>query len=86
LRQARIILSQIAQQLRRYQAAGEIQPALDVDRTAQLVSLIFDGSTSVVRQASQLHVSAQDLARFLNLAVGAVHAAPERKASRRLSS
>ncbi len=86
LRQATVILSQIAQQLERYRAAGEIAPALDVDRTAQLVSLIFDGSTSVVRQSSQLHVSARDLSRFLDLAVGAVPAAPSRKTNRRRSA
>jgi AcrR family transcriptional regulator len=86
VRQAKIILGQIVQQLKRYQAAGEIQPALDLDRTAQLVSIIFDGSTSFVRQASQLHVSPQDLARFLDLAVGAVQATPPRRTTRRLSS
>jgi AcrR family transcriptional regulator len=86
LRQAKIILSQIAQQLKRYQAAGEIQPALDVDRTAQLVSLIFDGSTFVVRQVSPLHISPQDLARFLDFAVGAVPTAPKRKTTRRPSA
>jgi len=86
LRQATIILSQIAQQLERYKAAGEIQPALDVERTAQLVSVIFDGSTSVVRQSSQLHVSGRDLSHFFDLAVGAVPTAPSRKTGRRRSA
>lgn len=86
LSQATVILNQIVQQLERYQTAGEIQPALDLERTAQLVSLIFDGSTSVVRQSSQLHVSSRDLSRFLDLAVGAVPAtAPVRKTTRRRS-
>lgn len=86
LGQATIILGQIARQLARYKAAGEIDPALDLDRTAQLVSLIFDGSTSVVRQSSQLHVSARDLSRFLDHAVGAVRSAPARKTTRRRSA
>ena len=86
LRQAMIILGQIALQLERYKAAGEIEPALDVDRTAQLVSLIFDGSTSAVRQSSQLQVSPRDLARFLDLAVGALPTAASRKTSRRRSA
>ena len=86
LRQATVILGQLSQQLERYKAAGEIRPALDVDRTAQLVSVIFDGSTSAVRQSSQLHVSARDLSRFLDLAVGAVPTAPSRKTSRHPSA
>ena len=86
LRQATVILNQISQQLERYKVAGEIQPALDLDRTAQLVSLIFDGSTSVVRQSSQLHVSLRDLSRFLDLAVGAMPTTSERKTNRRRSA
>ncbi len=72
LRQAKVIVEQIERQLARYQAAGEIRPVLDLGRTMQLITVIFDGATSAHRHGTKLRVAAGDLERFLDLAVGAV--------------
>lgn len=71
LRQAQAILAQLRDQLDRYVASGEIQPPFDLGRSAQLVSIIFDGSTIGIRSSGELHIMLEDLAAYLDLAVGA---------------
>jgi AcrR family transcriptional regulator len=71
IHEAGVILSQIEQQLRRYVEAGEIQPAFPPRQTAQLISIIFDGSLIEVRRAPRLSVSLDELASYLDHAAGA---------------
>lgn len=71
------ILVQVEQFLRRYAEAGEIAPTLDLRRTAHLVSVIIDGSMVALRSDAALRVGLEDLAAYLDLAVGAL---PETKA------
>jgi AcrR family transcriptional regulator len=82
LRQAKVILEQIEAQLARFQAAGEIRPVLDLGRTMQLITVIFDGATSAHRQG-KLRVAPVDLERFLDLAVGAPPPTVRKPASRK---
>lgn len=69
--QAGLVLAQIEEQLARYAASGEITPAFDLPRTTQLISIIFDGSLTGVRSSGDLHIVLEDLADYLDLAVGA---------------
>jgi AcrR family transcriptional regulator len=71
IHEAGVILAQVEQQLRRYIDAGEIQPAFAPRQTAQLISIIFDGSLIEVRRAARLRVSLDELAAYLDHAVGA---------------
>jgi len=68
--EGRKVLQQLQRQLAGYAAAGEIEPPFDARRTAQLLSIVIDGSLVEVRAAKDLKVSAQDLGRYLDLAVG----------------
>ncbi|WP_162935723.1 TetR/AcrR family transcriptional regulator [Tsuneonella amylolytica] len=70
--QAGLILAQIKEQLARYVATGEISPAFDLSRTTQLVSIIFEGSLTSVRSSGDLHIVLEDLADYLDLAVGVI--------------
>ncbi|KRB86537.1 hypothetical protein ASE00_07525 [Sphingomonas sp. Root710] len=70
LQQARLILMQIQTQLEGYMARGEINPPFDLARTAQLVSIIFDGSSTGIRSSGELHIMLEDLAAYLDFAVG----------------
>jgi AcrR family transcriptional regulator len=72
VRQGKVIMEQIEHELRRYQAAGEIAPTMDLRQTTHMVSLIFDGSLAATRQARELHVSAPELGAYFDLAVGAM--------------
>lgn len=69
------ILGQMEGHLARFAAAGDIKPVFDLNRTAQLVSIVFDGSLTNVRSSSELSVDLADLAAYLDLVVGA-QAAP----------
>jgi AcrR family transcriptional regulator len=69
--EAGVILAQVQQQLRRYADAGEVVPPFPLRQTAQLVSVIFDGSLIEVRSAAKLRVSLDELAAYLDHAVGA---------------
>ena len=71
------ILDQMERQLGRFAAAGEIEPVFDLNRTAQLVSIIFDGSLTNVRSSTALSVGLDDLSAYLDFVVGAT-AAPTR--------
>lgn len=64
------ILEQLVEQLARFAAVGEIKPAFDLNRTAQLVSIVFDGSLANVRSSSELSVDLEDLAVYLDFVVG----------------
>jgi AcrR family transcriptional regulator len=70
--QAHVIMSQMEEQLARYVNAGEIAPALSLSRTAQLISVIIDGSFTAFRSRSEFHVALDDLAAYFDLAVGAI--------------
>jgi AcrR family transcriptional regulator len=71
VREARVILTQLEQLLDRYVAAGEIAPAFDSLRTAQLLSVIVDGALLNVRSSPMLHISREDLSAYLDYAVNA---------------
>ncbi|MBY8824927.1 TetR/AcrR family transcriptional regulator [Sphingomonas colocasiae] len=66
-----VILAQIEQQLRRYAEAGEIALPFPPRQSAQLVSVIFDGSLIEMRSSTRLRVSLDELAAYLDHAVGA---------------
>lgn len=66
-----VILAQVEQQLRHYIDAGEIEPAFPPRQTAQLISIIFDGSLIEVRKSARLRVSLDELAAYLDHAAGA---------------
>ena len=68
--QAQVILNQLTDQLEGFAAAGEIQPRFDLARTAQLISIIFDGSTIGMRSSGELHIMLDDLAAYLDYAAG----------------
>lgn len=70
IREARVILAQIVHLLTRYAAAGEIDPPFGLKQTAQLVSIIVDGSMLEVRSDPKLRVSLSDLGAYLDFAVG----------------
>lgn len=77
VREGGTILAQLRNQLAQYAAAGEIAPHFDVRRTAQLISVIFDGSLTGVRAANDSHandlrVSRIDLGAYFDFAVGRV--------------
>lgn len=69
--QAQLILTQIRDQLEIYTSHAEIKPAFDLARTAQLISIIFDGSIIGIRSTSELHIMLEDLTAYLDFAVGA---------------
>jgi AcrR family transcriptional regulator len=69
--QAQIVLKQIREQLERFSNRAEIEPPFDLERTAQLVSIIFDGSIIGIRSTGDLHIMLDDLTDYLDLAVGA---------------
>ena len=77
VREGGTMLAQLRDQLEQYVAAGEIAPHFDLRRTAQLISVIFDGSLTGVRAANDLHanalrVSRIDLGAYFDFAVGRV--------------
>lgn len=71
IREGRAVLLQVQDLLQRYVEAGEIVPPLDLRRTSHLISVIIDGSMVAMRADADLHVSLDDLALYLDLAVGA---------------
>lgn len=71
LQEGAALLAQIDAQVRRFAEAGEIDPPFPPRETAQLISVIFDGSTVDVRTATRLHVALETLAAYLDHAVGA---------------
>lgn len=80
VREGSTILVQIQDQLEQFVAAGEIAPHFDLRRTAQLISVIFDGSLTGVRAANDsrsndLRISRADLGAYFDFAVGRVAAA-----------
>jgi AcrR family transcriptional regulator len=75
--QGREVLGLLQRHVEAYAAAGEISPPLNARRTAQLLSIVIDGSLVDARAAKDLKVSAQDLGAYLDLAVG--FTAPARK-------
>lgn len=79
LQQAQLILTQIQAQLERFTEAGEIQPPFDLGRTAQLVSIIFDGSIIGIRSSGELHIMLDDLTAYLDHAVGLPHSAKSKR-------
>lgn len=81
VREGRVILAQIEQLLERYAAAGEIGPPFDIKHTAQLLSIIIDGSMVGVRSAPKLSVSIAELSAYLDFAVGAKATAKSKKTS-----
>lgn len=78
LQQAQFILAQIEGQLSEFTTRGEIDPPFDLPRTAQLVSIIFDGSAIGMRSSGELHIMLDDLAGYLDFAVG-LQQAPQGK-------
>jgi AcrR family transcriptional regulator len=68
---AGLLLTQVMQQIRHYADAGEIVMPFELRQTAQLVSIIFDGSHVDIRATAKLRVSLDDLALYLDHAVGA---------------
>ena len=74
VKEGRLILQQVKEQIEQYTAAGEIAPHFDARRTAQLISVVFDGATSGIRTGSDLHVARKDLAAYFDFAVGRVEA------------
>jgi AcrR family transcriptional regulator len=79
LQQAHFILAQIQNQLESYVARGEINPPFDLARTAQLVSIIFDGSITGIRSSGEFHVMLNDLAAYLDHAVGLPQTGPRKR-------
>lgn len=70
IEQARVILTQLQTQLEVFAARGEINPPFDLARTAQLLSIIFDGSTTGMRSSGEFHIMLDDLGAYLDFAVG----------------
>lgn len=70
LEQGRAIIDLFEHQLAAYATKGEIRPALTLNQTAQLVTIIFDGSRIPLRETRPLHVSLRNLGLYLDFAVG----------------
>lgn len=71
LEQGTAIIGQFEYLLAEYAAKDEIRPVLPLNQTAQLVTIIFDGSRIPLRETRPLHVSLRDLGFYLDFAVGA---------------
>jgi AcrR family transcriptional regulator len=85
VRQGRVILAQLETLLQRYTEQGEIQPPFDVKRTAQLLSIIMDGSMVGVRTAPELRVESTELRAYLDFAVGAKACSQSERKTARLA-
>lgn len=72
MRQFDKIVKYLAKQIAEFTAAGEIRPHFDPIRTTHLVSLIFDGSTALIRLANESIFNAKDIGEYLDFAVGAI--------------
>lgn len=72
LEQGQAIIDQFEHQLAVFAARGEIRPVLPLSQTAQLVTIIFDGSRIPLRETRLLHISLRDLGFYLDFAVGAI--------------
>lgn len=64
------ILAYLEGQLAKFAAAGEIVPSFNVKQTANLISVIFDGTLIPTRNFDALNVSYKDFADYLDFAVG----------------
>ena len=74
LKEGRVILQQLKEQIEQFTAAGEIAPRFDARRTAQLIGLIVDGALTSARTTSDLHVARNELGAYLDFVVGRVAA------------
>lgn len=79
LRQWERLSKYLAGKIAEFTATGEIKPHFDPARTTHLISMIFDGATLTIRLANEAIFNPNDLADYLDFAVGAL---PENSGAR----